>query len=78
MTSLDLVSNQFIPSGDTGLFVFFVQLFEEVTILFGYLDEFNTVCSYAQPTVVIGLVNTMFVLFDKLCETHGIYKVSIR
>lgn len=53
----------------------FFQYFENVTVMFSYLDGFVTICSQVDAMEVVNLVNNMFISFDKLTELHDVYKV---
>ncbi|XP_078363542.1 soluble guanylate cyclase 88E-like isoform X1 [Oculina patagonica] len=50
------------------------ECFENVTVMFSYLDSFVTVCSQVDAMEVVNLVNNMFIAFDKLTELHDVYK----
>ena len=52
------------------------QYFENVTVMFSYLDGFVTICSQVDAMEVVNLVNNMFISFDKLTEQHDVYKVK--
>ena len=45
--------------------------------MFAYLDGFTSICSRVPAMDVVGLVNDMFVAFDRLTEKHKVYKVTI-
>lgn len=51
------------------------QHFDNVTVMFSYLDGFVTICSQVSAMEIVNLVNTMFTTLDKLTEKHDVYKV---
>lgn len=55
---------------------FLSQYFENVTVMFSYLDGFVAICSQVDAMEVVNLVNNMFTSFDKLTEKHDVYKVK--
>lgn len=50
------------------------EYFENVTVMFSYLDGFVAICSQVDAMEVVNLVNNMFTSFDKLTEKHDVYK----
>lgn len=56
--------------------VYVFQYFENVTVMFSYLDGFVTICSQVSAMEIVSLVNTMFTTLDKLTEKHDVYKVT--
>ncbi|XP_063398615.1 soluble guanylate cyclase 88E-like isoform X2 [Mytilus trossulus] len=52
------------------------QVFENVTILFSDVVGFTTICSRITPMEVVSMLNAMYTCFDRLSETHGVYKVE--
>ena len=55
---------------------FLFQYFENVTVMFSYLDGFVAICSQVDAMEIVSLVNNMFTSFDKLTEKHDVYKVQ--
>ncbi|XP_076304227.1 soluble guanylate cyclase 88E-like isoform X1 [Tachypleus tridentatus] len=52
------------------------QEFDSVTILFSDVITFTEICSRITPMEVVTMLNSMYSLFDKLTERHGVYKVE--
>ncbi|XP_070200385.1 soluble guanylate cyclase 88E-like, partial [Littorina saxatilis] len=52
------------------------QAFDSVTILFSDVVGFTTICSRITPMEVVSMLNAMYTEFDKLSETHNVYKVE--
>ena len=50
--------------------------FSSVSILFSDIVSFTPMCSRLHPMEVVCVLNAMCVAFDRLCETHHVYKVS--
>ena len=44
------------------------QYFENVTVMFSYLDGFVAICSQVSAMEIVSLVNSMFTTLDKLTE----------
>ena len=57
------------------LTIFKFQNFDNVTVMFSYLDGFVTICSQVKAMEVVNLVNTMFTTLDNLTDKHDVYKV---
>ena len=54
-----------------------LQVFEQVTILFSDVVGFTRICSQITPMSVVSMLNTMYTKFDKLTEKHKVYKVTM-
>lgn len=52
------------------------QTFNEVSILFSDVVGFTNICSQINPLEVVGMLNSMYSVFDNLTEKHKVYKVS--
>ena len=48
-----------------------------VTILFSDIKGFTTICTSVKPMEVVGLLNSLYTLFDYQSEKHRVYKVSL-
>ncbi|XP_068723513.1 soluble guanylate cyclase 88E-like [Montipora capricornis] len=48
--------------------------FDNVTVMFSYLDGFVTICSQVKAMEVVNLVNTLFTILDNLTDKHDVYK----
>ena len=58
-------------------FLIFSQTFDDVTILFGLIQDFAAICIKVDAMTVVQLVSEVFSLFDILSESHKVYKVNI-
>lgn len=47
-----------------------------VTILFSDIKNFTNICNSCEPMQVVGMLNTLYTLFDIQSENHKVYKVS--
>ncbi len=52
------------------------DFFESATILFADIADFTTLASYADPQVLVDLLNQIFSCFDQLAEAHGLEKIK--
>jgi PAS domain S-box-containing protein len=50
--------------------------FDEVTILFADIVNFTTISANINATDLVGLLNRVFMVFDELCELHGLEKIK--
>ena len=50
--------------------------YESVTILFSDIKGFTTICNSCSPFQVVGMLNSLYSLFDDKSEFHNVYKVS--
>lgn len=50
--------------------------YSSVTILFSDIKGFTTICNSVQPMEVVGLLNSLYTLFDFQSEKYRVYKVS--
>lgn len=50
--------------------------FASATILFADIADFTTLASYADPKVLVELLNQIFSCFDQLAETYGLEKIK--
>eukprot|EP00899_Mesostigma_viride_P028599 jgi/Mesvir1/8924/Mv25095-RA.1 len=50
--------------------------FEEVSIMFIYIDGFNTYTASTPPKKLITFLNDVFSAIDNLCETREVYKIE--
>lgn len=50
--------------------------YSSVTILFSDIKGFTTICNSCQPMQVVGMLNSLYTLFDIQSEKHKVYKVS--
>ncbi len=51
--------------------------YDSVTILFSDIKGFTTICSSVNPMEVVGLLNTLYTLFDYQSEKFKVYKVRL-
>nr|pir hypothetical protein T07D1.1 - Caenorhabditis elegans [Caenorhabditis elegans] len=52
------------------------ERFDSVTILFTDIVEFTKMCSSLTPLEVIEFLKVIYTNFDKIIDTHGVYKVE--
>lgn len=52
------------------------EVFEQVTIIFNDVPDFLDICSKCDGMQIVGMLNTMFGIFDLLSDKNGIYKVE--
>lgn len=52
------------------------ESFDEVTILFADIVNFTTLSANINATDLVGLLNRVFMVFDELCELHGLEKIK--
>ncbi|MBL1175745.1 MAG: PAS domain S-box protein [Pantanalinema sp. GBBB05] len=50
--------------------------FESVTVLFADIVNFTTLSANISPANLVGLLNRIFLMFDDLCEKHGLEKIK--
>lgn len=50
---------------------------EAVSILFSDIVTFTVIASAVQPVDVVNMLNALYSRFDKLCSSHGVYKVRV-
>eukprot|EP00899_Mesostigma_viride_P017248 jgi/Mesvir1/25524/Mv01774-RA.1 len=50
--------------------------FEEVSIMFIYIDGFNAYTAFAPPKKLITFLNDVFSAIDRLCELRNVYKIE--
>ncbi|XP_067052727.1 soluble guanylate cyclase 88E-like [Acropora muricata] len=50
------------------------EYFDNVTVMFSYLDGFVSICSQVKAMEIVNLVNTMFTTLDNLTDMHDVYK----
>lgn len=50
--------------------------FESVTVLFADIVNFTTLSANISPADLVGLLNRIFLMFDDLCEKHGLEKIK--
>ena len=49
--------------------------YSSVTILFSDIKKFTNICSSCEPIQVVGMLNSLYTLFDVQSEKHRVYKV---
>ncbi|XP_033752088.1 soluble guanylate cyclase 88E-like [Pecten maximus] len=52
------------------------QVFDDVTILFSYLVDFNLICARGTPLQIVQCINNIFTVFDNVVDKHGCFKVE--
>ena len=52
------------------------ETFEQVTIVFNDIPEFGDICSKCDGMQIVGILNTMFGIFDVLSDRNDVYKVE--
>jgi PAS domain S-box-containing protein len=52
------------------------EQFDEVTVLFADIVNFTSLSSNVLPAELVGLLNQIFLVFDDLCEQHGLEKIK--
>lgn len=52
------------------------ESFDEVTILFADIVNFTALSSNISASDLVGLLNRIFLVFDDLCEKHGLEKIK--
>jgi class 3 adenylate cyclase len=50
--------------------------FDELSVLFADVVDFTSWASAAEPTAVVGVLNEIFSLFDRLADRHGLEKIK--
>lgn len=50
--------------------------YSSVTILFSDIKKFTNICSSCKPIEVVGMLNSLYTLFDVQSENHQVYKAS--
>lgn len=50
--------------------------YSSVTILFSDIKKFTNICSSCKPIQVVGMLNSLYTLFDVQSENHNVYKVT--
>lgn len=68
------IANELLQSGKRS--VTLCEAFDEVTIAFAKIVDFNMLTGDMQPMAVVSLLNTTFSMFDDVVSKHGVYKVS--
>eukprot|EP00736_Rhodelphis_marinus_P014500 Rmarinus@m.24618 len=53
-----------------------VESFRQVTVLFCYISDFNSISMAVDPKVLVDLLNKLFSAFDNMTEDCGVYKVE--
>ena len=54
----------------------FLQVFEQVTIVFNDVPAFIDICAKCDGMKIVETLNTMFGIFDLLSDRNGVYKVE--
>lgn len=52
------------------------ESFEQVTVLFADIVNFTTISSHINAADLVGLLNRVFLVFDDLCDRHGLEKIK--
>jgi len=52
------------------------ESFDDVTVLFADLVDFTALSTQITPTELVGMLNEIFSLFDKLAAQHGLEKIK--
>jgi class 3 adenylate cyclase len=52
------------------------ERYKAVSVLFSDIVGFTTLCGQLDPIKVMGMLNKLFVRFDKLTKLHGLFKVE--
>jgi class 3 adenylate cyclase len=52
------------------------EQFDDVTVLFADIVDFTTLAARITPTKLVGVLNQIFSLFDRLAERHGLEKIK--
>ena len=73
--SFSAILKRFVRYSLTTSTSFSFQTFDDVTILFGYVNDFTKICNKVEAMKVVQLVSEVFSLFDILSENHKVYKV---
>uniref|UniRef100_A0A8D0KY83 guanylate cyclase n=1 Tax=Strix occidentalis caurina TaxID=311401 RepID=A0A8D0KY83_STROC len=50
--------------------------FKECTILFSDVVTFTNICAQCEPIQIVLMLNSMYLLFDRLTTVHDVYKVE--
>lgn len=54
-----------------------MQVYDNATIVVAEIVGFTQMVSKLSPTSVMGMLNAMYIRFDKAAETNNVYKVII-
>ena len=66
----------FLTSSNNASNSIHAQAFDEVTIMFSEVVDFNKITAQITPFQIVELLNVMYVEFDALTERHRVYKAS--
>ena len=77
-TSFLLVSlcRSFVRSPAGGEVGVVCENFDEATILFTKICDFQPICNKIGPVDIVNLLNLVYSAFDEIIERHGVYKVE--
>jgi len=59
-----------------GIIAPIAENFASATVLFGDIVDFTTLSTLISPTELVGLLNGIFSVFDRLAELHGLEKIK--
>jgi len=61
---------------DDGNNALIAESFDEVTVLFADIVNFTTLSANISAADLVGMLNRIFMVFDDLCERHGLEKIK--